>query len=529
MPAAIWVAWLAAAGLRGPADVIAPRREDIDKVRVKLEGMVAKVEQLLADGRSEERIAYCEDLDKQVTDLETYKHAHVAPHNFAVRAVESEVSWMCDGWVPERKLLLADHLASLKDAMSAYEEQLKCQPGSVPCIAPGGDIVGEVPDCSCACKAGWSGDQCETPHCSRPCVHGTCVGPDKCECEPHVVGDVCETKLNFSYEVGEWASCPGKGRQDETVRDVACVRSDGIYVEDELCGPAPPRVSTCCDPFTRSELPYQSCGEADDGCGGTVSFGDCSSGLGETVGPDSPYYTVISKLRELLAATESMLHHGSEQRGAACSMLRGMYKTTSSSDHFDNSTTVDADEWALDQVRTELTWLCDRKDAGPFEDGEIVDHLAGLKAVYDTYITRISCQPGDTPCSSNGAVKGLHPHCKCQCQADWTGAACDVPVDEDDAPSEPCDLGGTWLDAAGSHRPTIMVTDAGNPCAGAHEGGSWTYTVSADGKQVTLSDGTTGVVEGSYPKRKITWSNGITYIEDALPAAGPAPPAAALR
>ena len=91
--------------------------------------------------RSEERIAYCEDLDKQVADLETFKHAHVAPHNFAVRAVEGEVSWMCDGWVPERKLLLADHLASLKEAMRAYEEQLQCQVGSVPCFRIDGQVV----------------------------------------------------------------------------------------------------------------------------------------------------------------------------------------------------------------------------------------------------------------------------------------------------------------------------------------------------------------------------------------------------
>ena len=132
--------------------------------------------------------------------------------------------------------------------------------------------------------------------------------------------------------------------------------------------------------------------------------------------------------------------------------LQRRYRSTASGDHFENSTTVDADEWALDQVRTELTWLCDRKEAGPFADGEIVSHLAGMKAVYDTYITRISCQPGDTPCSSNGAVKGLHPHCTCQCKAEWSGAACDVPVDDDDGADAPssCDVGGTWVDDTGT-------------------------------------------------------------------------------
>jgi len=76
-------------------------------------------------------------------------------------------------------------------------------------------------------------------------------------------------------------------------------------------------------------------------------------------------------------------------------------------------------------------------------------------------------------------------------------------------------VGGTWVDGTGTQ--IGMVTATANACAGAEAGGAWTYTVSVSkkGKKVTLSDGTVGVVEGSAPARTITWSNGITYTEQA--------------
>merc|ERR1719174_2049667 len=82
-----------------------------------------------------------------------------------------------------------------------------------------------------------------------------------------------------------------------------------------------------------------------------------------------------------------------------------------------------------------------------------------------------------------------------------------------------CDVGGTWVDGTGAK--IGMATDAANPCAGAEESGAWTYTVkvSAEGKKVTLSDGTVGTVEGSAPARTITWSNGITYTEETTESA----------
>merc|ERR1719271_2241525 len=78
-----------------------------------------------------------------------------------------------------------------------------------------------------------------------------------------------------------------------------------------------------------------------------------------------------------------------------------------------------------------------------------------------------------------------------------------------------CDMSGTWVDGTGAE--IGLVTDAANPCAGAHDGGAWTYTVteSASGTTITLSDGTVGTIGGSAPARTITWSNGITYTEQS--------------
>lgn len=215
----------------------------------------------------------------------------------------------------------------------------------------------------------------------------------------------------------------------ERLRDVSCVRDDGLEVEDELCGEAPARVEQCCDPFKLEELPYQSCGEAEDGCGGHVSFGSCK-GLGLEVTPDSPFFPVMTKLRQMLAATEALLHHGSDQRAAACESFHGAYSRTDSAEHYERTLTPEADEWALEQADRELQWLCQRKDAGPFNDGEIAEHLAGLRSVYDTYMSRISCQPGDIPCM-HGNITGISPNCACRCSADWSGLGCDSPLDDD--------------------------------------------------------------------------------------------------
>jgi len=78
-----------------------------------------------------------------------------------------------------------------------------------------------------------------------------------------------------------------------------------------------------------------------------------------------------------------------------------------------------------------------------------------------------------------------------------------------------CDISGVWLINKG-HPPVGMVTDPKNPCAGRHDGGAWSYTVSSDGKKITLSDGTTGDVHGSVPNRQLHFSNGYIYTEQRI-------------
>merc|ERR1719456_2248408 len=63
---------------------------------------------------------------------------------------------------------------------------------------------------------------------------------------------------------------------------------------------------------------------------------------------DSPFYPIIWRLRELLAATEAMLHGGGEGRAAACHAFYGA--SLHSLVHVVGvSQTEDADFWALRQ------------------------------------------------------------------------------------------------------------------------------------------------------------------------------------
>merc|ERR1719482_2253711 len=75
-----------------------------------------------------------------------------------------------------------------------------------------------------------------------------------------------------------------------------------------------------------------------------------------------------------------------------------------------------------------------------------------------------------------------------------------------------CDLSGTWSSSDGS--VITIAMDAPNACTGkpTSHPGAWTLSVSADGTQATLSDGTTGPVAPG-PPRTINWSNGIVYTE----------------
>lgn len=184
----------------------------------------------------------------------------------------------------------------------------------------------------------------------------------------------------------------------------------------------------CCTPFTFDELPYQQCGIAADGCGGQVDFGDCDKLLGAGVPMDSPFYPIIWRLRELLAATEAMLHGGGEGREAAChafycASLHSLVHVVGVSQ------TEDADFWALEQVKKELTWLCGRRtpeNAAGFPLEEVQQHLDGLKRVYDMYLQRIACMPGDFPCSEHGNVTGTLGDCRCDCHDGFGGADCTV-------------------------------------------------------------------------------------------------------
>ena len=61
--------------------------------------------------------------------------------------------------------------------------------------------IGELSLCHikfrCNCTTGYiMADKTCRPVCTEPCVHGTCVRPEECDCEFGYVGDQCQLKCN---------------------------------------------------------------------------------------------------------------------------------------------------------------------------------------------------------------------------------------------------------------------------------------------------------------------------------------------
>lgn len=421
-------------------------RSAVAPVLERLEQMLRQAQELLRYEQSDARGRLCTELATEAAGLDALPHAHEDPHRWAIRQVEGELAYLCTEWpivmapqhwdhaqqMPGRTTIrfrdsdLQEHLDALRTTLATYEQRLQCAPGAVPC-GQGGVTRGQVGSCVCACQPGWVGETCAVALCAG-CDAGACTAPDRCECHDPVgvTGAACNVTLQFTWAVEDWGLCPGKGRDAEAQREVSCVRSDGAEMPDSECerrvGAAPARVQDCCDPFSREELPYTQCGLVDAGCGGQVDFGDCEALLGHGVALDSPFYPVISRLKQLLGATQAVLHHGSEERAAACASMHGAYRGTDNKEHFAASPHSDADEWALHQVEIELAWLCGRRET-PFADGEVEQHLHGVREVYDAYLLRVACQPGDAPCV-HGDTGGVHGACTCACHAGYKGTDC---------------------------------------------------------------------------------------------------------
>jgi hypothetical protein len=425
-------------------------QEHLDTVKMHLRRMLRHTEDLLKYGGEGDRMGICLKLEHETAQLDKLPHSHEAPHDWAIRQIEAEIAFLCMEWEVDRpwqantrhpphyepenrdKKTLQAHLDVMREVLATYEDALACQPGSIPC-GRGGVLQGNAPECTCVCQNGWTGAACDEALCTgvgpNGCIEGDCVKPDHCLCHDPigVGGPACDVYHSLTWATGDWGLCPGKGRHASEQREVGCVRSDGRDLPDSECearlGEAPHRIQDCCVPFEAAELPYQQCGDVDDGCGGLVSFGSCELLLGHNVNMSSPFYPVISLLRGLLADAQAALHHGSEERAAACASLHQMYRQTDTTEHFNGTATGSADEWALSQVVKELDWLCG-KHAEPFEKGEVALHLEGMRDVYDTYLLRIACQPGDVSPCVHGNVTGVQGACTCTCVDGWHGAEC---------------------------------------------------------------------------------------------------------
>lgn len=266
-----------------------PSAKDFAPIVQALEGLLKKTEEALKFGGSDDRMAFCKDIQTTYANLEeNFEFAQAEPHAWALGEANREINWLCVGWQPERKLKLNSHLVAMKDVYKTYIESLQCSPGMAPCQK--GTVVGFRPTCTCQCNVGWLGDSCSVASCEGGCSgHGQCFTPDQCTCDDDWVGSHCGSLLTYSWATGAWRDCPAaKGNPATRTRVVACRRSDGFTLQSlEECTTEgcqmgcvqdvkPVDAEPCCVPLEKHDVPFRDCGTVEDGCGGVIDFGPCA-------------------------------------------------------------------------------------------------------------------------------------------------------------------------------------------------------------------------------------------------------------
>merc|ERR1719253_1999821 len=127
----------------------------------------------------------------------------------------------------------------------------------------------------CEGEAPVAEEDCCIPKIPADFAAGTC-GSQEDGCG----GDVALEECTYSFEEGDWAECHlgsnayGNGKQ---TRSVKCQRSDGVTVENMMCGAPPAAEQDCCVAATASAFEGKNCGLVADGCGGEADLGACSS------------------------------------------------------------------------------------------------------------------------------------------------------------------------------------------------------------------------------------------------------------
>lgn len=340
--------------------------EEIVPVVKLINGMIGTVQEMLEAGVSKDRFLWCNvTRTKQENIISEYPDAKVAPHKWALEQVTKEMSWLCDDWQPERKLLLGEHAQMLKDVVEDYKEEAKCKHATrqerPPCHE--GVVTGIRPHCVCKCNEWWEGESCNVPLC-RPLGKKDFPFTD-CGTED----DGCGGTLDFG-------SCEKELQLSDLYKQKS---SDGIPVP-----PFPKHISKEMEP-------------------------------------------VVQIMMEMLKMARASMKYGgaSDDKVVFCQnvererkSIRKKFKYYDAQPH----------KWALDQAVQEIQWLCHTEKTSVAEYREqLEDHKKNLKQVLQGYAEMAVCQPGMAHCE-NGSVTGMRPACECKCDEGWEGEHCDVEV-----------------------------------------------------------------------------------------------------
>ncbi|CAJ0950923.1 unnamed protein product, partial [Mesorhabditis belari] len=175
------------------------------------------------------------------------------------------------------------------------------------------------------CSAGWSGFLCDTPMCNENCLHGECIGPNKCSCFDGWMGEKCERCVRKNGCKMGFCNLPGECRCENGWIGDLCER------EQSICETKNPCIHGSCHSTKNAHLCNCTQGFTGQNCDQKIEISTIS------IVPSIPSIPIVPMCTPKLCKNGRCIQHFDGQKyGLKCECLSGFHgeKCEQSNDDF---------------------------------------------------------------------------------------------------------------------------------------------------------------------------------------------------